>query len=131
MGLRLHSLSNGCRYLCDEALDTEALREALSQRVDGAEEVKKEMREDMAEDKRKLKVPQLFCVPDDCYLELLLCLQPCPCKAMPVCPWCISLSNMCSSGHGHACNILLANDGVSHYRFASSKHVTLIRTGGA
>ena len=45
-----------CRYLCDEALDTEALREALSQRVDGAEEVKKEMREDIAEDKRKLKV---------------------------------------------------------------------------
>ena len=44
------------RYLCDEALDTEALREALSQRVDGAEEVKKEMREDIAEDKRKLKV---------------------------------------------------------------------------
>ncbi|DBB13479.1 TPA: hypothetical protein ACH3X3_000533 [Trebouxia sp. C0006] len=43
------------RYLCDEALDTEALREALSQRVDGAEEVKKEMREDIAEDKRKLK----------------------------------------------------------------------------
>jgi len=42
--------------LCDEALDTEALREALSLRVDGAEEVKKEMREDIAEDKRKLKV---------------------------------------------------------------------------
>ena len=37
-------------------MDTEALREALSQRVDGAEEVKKEMREDIAEDKRKLKV---------------------------------------------------------------------------
>lgn len=53
------SNSNGgtdCRYLCDEALDTEALREALSLRVDGAEEVKKEMREDIAEDKRKLKV---------------------------------------------------------------------------
>ncbi len=32
------------------------MREALSQRVDGAEEVKKEMREDIAEDKRKLKV---------------------------------------------------------------------------
>ena len=66
----------GCRYLCDEALDTEALREALSQRVDGAEEVKKEMREDMAEDKRKLKVPQLFRVRGDCNVELLLpCLQ--------------------------------------------------------
>lgn len=52
-------LAEICRYLCDEALDTEALREALSQRVDGAEEVKKEMREDMAGDKRKLKVRQL------------------------------------------------------------------------
>lgn len=50
-----------CRYLCDEALDTEALREALSLRVDGAEEVKKEMREDIAEDKRKLKVSQIHC----------------------------------------------------------------------
>ena len=50
-----------CRYLCDEALDTEALREALSLRVDGAEEVKKEMREDIAEDKRKLKVSQASC----------------------------------------------------------------------
>ena len=52
---RQHSVSGLFRYLCDEALDTEALREALSQRVDGAEEVKKEMREDIAEDKRKLK----------------------------------------------------------------------------
>lgn len=57
------------RYLCDEALDTEALREALTLRVDGAEEVKKEMREDIAEDKRKLKVwhahstiPVCFCL---------------------------------------------------------------------
>lgn len=84
---------HGCRYLCDEALDTEALREALSQRVDGAEEVKKEMREDMAEDKRKLKVPQLFCVHDDCDLELLLpfCSQV-PTKSMPMCPWCTSPS---------------------------------------
>ena len=36
------------------------MREALSQRVDGAEEVKKEMREDMAGDKRKLKVHKAF-----------------------------------------------------------------------
>lgn len=50
-----------CRYLCDEALDTEALREALSLRVDGAEEVKKEMREEVAEDKRKLKVRHDYC----------------------------------------------------------------------
>lgn len=51
-----HDCGIDCRYLCDEALDTEALREALSLRVDGAEEVKKEMREEVAEDKRKLKV---------------------------------------------------------------------------
>ena len=58
-----------CRYLCDEALDTEALREALSLRVDGAEEVKKEMREDIAEDKRKLKVSSAL-------LHLLACQRP-------------------------------------------------------
>lgn len=62
-GFKQHEASGGteCRYLCDEALDTEALREALSLRVDGAEEVKKEMREDIAEDKRKLKVSQIHC----------------------------------------------------------------------
>lgn len=52
--------------MCDEALDTEALREALSLRVDGAEEVKKEMREDIAEDKRKLKVSQSHCTNCTC-----------------------------------------------------------------
>jgi len=64
-----------CRYLCDEALDTDALREALSQRVDGAEEVKKEMREDIAGDKRKLKVG--CCSTSTTSMQCVVFTQPC------------------------------------------------------
>ena len=66
------------------------MREALSLRVDGAEEVKKEMREDIAEDKRKLKVWPLL--PP---LALFVGLQYiCNCKAV------VQTASLCAQGRG-------------------------------
>lgn len=42
-------------YLCDEALDCEALRGALTARLEAADGVKKELREAVAGDRGKLK----------------------------------------------------------------------------
>jgi hypothetical protein len=44
-------------YLCDEALDCEALRGALAARLDAADGVKQELRKAVAGDRGKLKVP--------------------------------------------------------------------------
>lgn len=42
--------------LCDNALDSPGMRDALQQRCDGSDDVKREMREAVAEKKGELKV---------------------------------------------------------------------------
>ncbi|KAK9843370.1 hypothetical protein WJX74_011107 [Apatococcus lobatus] len=43
------------RFLCDEALDTERIRNVLGQRMEEADGLKKDIREEIAGDKRKLR----------------------------------------------------------------------------
>ena len=43
-------------FLCDDVLDGEAMREALQERLDNSDDVKREMREAVAEKKGTLKV---------------------------------------------------------------------------
>ena len=43
-------------FLCDEVLDREAMRDALQERLEGSGDVKREMREAVAEKKGELKV---------------------------------------------------------------------------
>lgn len=43
-------------FLCDEALDSEILRDVLQERLEGSGDVKREMREAVAEKKGELKV---------------------------------------------------------------------------
>lgn len=46
--------------LCDNALDSPSLRDALQQRFDGSDDVKREMREAVAEKRGELKVAMLL-----------------------------------------------------------------------